>query len=140
MKSLKNKVIIMLQENDTSTSIATETKLYEYVNISNLSDNFRTMREEDVHGTHDLASLVNYTSKYLCLVTPNLGPVINNPAANIIQRMGVHFIGMNFQTRDNNFIFYETFFKDQAFVRKEVEQKVGSRIFNLPTYHYDFYL
>ena len=126
LKKLKNKVIIMLQEDPPSNSIATETKLYEYINVSNLTDNYRTMREEEVHGTHDLASLVNYTSKYLCMVTPNLSSVDDNPAANIIQRMGVHFIGMNFQNRDNNLIVYEKFFKDQAFVRKGIEQKVSS--------------
>ena len=126
LKQLKNKVIIMLQEDNPSESIATETKLYEYINVSNLTDNYRTMREEDVHSTHDLASLVNYTSKYLCMVTPNLSSLDTNQAANIIQRMGVQFIGMNFQNRDNNLIVYEKFFKDQAFVRKEVEQTVGS--------------
>ena len=33
---------------------------------------------------------------------------------------------MNFQNRDNNLIVYEQFFKNHAFVRKEVDQKVGS--------------
>jgi len=126
LHKLKNKVIIMLQETDPSTSIATETKLYEYVNVSNLTDNYRTMKEEDVHGTHDLASLVNYTSKYLCMVTPNLNSVNDNQAANIIERMGVQFIGMNFQNRDSNLIVYEKLFQNQAFVRKDVEQKVGT--------------
>jgi hypothetical protein len=126
LKQLKNKVIIMLQEDNPSESIATETKLYEYINISNLTDNYRTMREEEVHSTHDLVSLVNYTSKYLCMVTPNLSSLDTNQAANIIQRIGAQFIGMNFQNRDNNLIVYEKVFKDQAFVRKDVERKVGS--------------
>lgn len=125
LKDLKNKVIIMLQENNPSASFAPETKLYEYVNISNLTDNYRTMREEEVHGTHDVASLVNFTSKYLCMATPDLSSIDDNPAANIIQRMGIQFIGMNFQNRDSNLIVYEKFFSDQAFVRKEVEQMVG---------------
>ena len=125
IKDLQNKVIIMLQEDNPSESVATETNLYEYVNVSNLTDNYRIMREEEVHGTHDLASLVNYTSKYLCLTTPNLSSLDDNLAGNIIQRLGVHFIGMNFQNRDNNLIVYEEFFKNQAFVRKDVEQKVG---------------
>lgn len=109
IKDLMGKFVFMI---DRSNTMYTETKLYEYINISTNSMFMRGLRNYGVEYTQDHNELIDFNKKNMTLTMPDLSSSTNNVKAGIHLNYGCQFICMCYQNIDSNMEYIIKFFND----------------------------
>lgn len=109
IKDLMGKYIFMIER---SNPLYTETKLFEYINMSSKSIFLRGLRNYDVEFTPDHKDLIEYNKKNMTLSMPDLSNSTTNVKAAIHLNYGCQFVCMCYQNMDQNMEYINKFFTD----------------------------
>ncbi len=109
IKDLMGKYIFMIER---SNPLYTETKLFEYINMSSKSIFLRGLRNYDVEFTPDHKDLIEYNKKNMTLSMPDLSNSTTNVKAAIHLNYGCQFVCMCYQNLDQNMEYINKFFTD----------------------------
>jgi hypothetical protein len=117
LSSIIGKMVIMVKNDDNHT--LENSLLYEYTNVIIGGDYYHYNAYSDV-ANGNVDDLVTFNKMHTTYVYPDTEDnTPTNPDVTKCKIAGTQFIGMSYQTLDNNLKAYESIFSNYAFIMKE---------------------